>query len=238
MAFSVRRSAFSVGGGGPWGSRGAGLSFALSVGLHAAWAGVVLGLAGLDSRPALVIASGEEGVPMVVTLAPLEAAPVEVSLDAPQNTEEPRLEDLLELPDHPSESVPLEFPVISTSVPVEPPPVETRPCSRVRERVPRVRMPPLREGASGESTPEALGLERPDYPALAVRRGYEGTVLLRIEILADGAVGRVEVARPSGFPVLDRAALEKARTWRLTPATVAGMAVRSEVEIRVRFELK
>ncbi|MBI4230395.1 MAG: energy transducer TonB, partial [Planctomycetes bacterium] len=209
MARSVQREASSA--AGFWRTGGPGLSFSLSAGLHGAWIGAMLGFAGFGSSVEIVVASGEEGVPMVVTLSPSEVAPFEVSEDAPPDVEEPFREDLPELPDLPPESVPIDFPVISQVAPVEVLPVETRPRSCVRQRPPAIApMPPVLVGTSGERTPEVLGLDRPAYPALAIRRGYEGAVLLRIEVLADGAVGRVEVARTSGFAVLDRAALEKA----------------------------
>jgi protein TonB len=59
-----------------------------------------------------------------------------------------------------------------------------------------------------------LSRTTPVYPAEARKNGVEGTVLLRLKILLDGRVGKVEVARSSGFPLLDRAASRSASSWR------------------------
>ncbi len=54
----------------------------------------------------------------------------------------------------------------------------------------------------------------PAYPAKARSRGEEGVVLLRLEILPDGRVGKIEVAKSSGFGLLDRAAARSVSTWQ------------------------
>ncbi|TDR82847.1 energy transducer TonB [Paludibacterium purpuratum] len=80
--------------------------------------------------------------------------------------------------------------------------------------------------AAGESAPvvpplaNASGLDNPlpDYPALSRRLGEEGTVLLSVLILADGRVAEVALARSSGYPRLDAAALAAVRRWHYRPA--------------------
>ena len=79
-----------------------------------------------------------------------------------------------------------------------------------------VRRSPSGAGVRGR-TPfrlRALSRTAPVYPAEARRRGVEGTVLLRLKILLDGRVGKVEVARSSGSALLDRAASRSASSWR------------------------
>ena len=49
---------------------------------------------------------------------------------------------------------------------------------------------------------------RLDYPAIARRKGWQGTVTLRLLIEPDGRISRLQVDRTSGYPVLDRAAVE------------------------------
>jgi protein TonB len=44
------------------------------------------------------------------------------------------------------------------------------------------------------------------YPESARREGIQGTVEVRFRIATDGSVDTVEIARPSGFSVLDEAA--------------------------------
>lgn len=53
----------------------------------------------------------------------------------------------------------------------------------------------------------------PEYPALARRRRWEGTVVLGIDCDADGLVQLVTVVRSSGHQVLDEAAIAAVRQW-------------------------
>jgi len=78
----------------------------------------------------------------------------------------------------------------------------------------------------------------PIYPVEARRRAQHGTVLLRIHVAADGSVERVEVARSSGFDLLDDSALDTVRTrWRFIAARREGVAVASWCEVPIRFAL-
>lgn len=54
----------------------------------------------------------------------------------------------------------------------------------------------------------------PDYPPLARRRGWQGTVVVHITCAVDGEVLSAEVLASSGHPVLDEAACAAARAWR------------------------
>ena len=78
---------------------------------------------------------------------------------------------------------------------------------------------------------------QPAYPAAARRRGEEGDVLLKVEVLADGRVGRAEVEGSSGFALLDEAALRTVRNWRFRPALKGRDVVACWVNIPVRFRL-
>lgn len=68
-----------------------------------------------------------------------------------------------------------------------------------------------------------------------VREALQGRVVLRILVLADGTVGRVEVASSSGNPVLYSAAVASARTWIFAPATRDGQPIDAWALITVRF---
>ncbi len=78
----------------------------------------------------------------------------------------------------------------------------------------------------------------PNYPAEARQKRQQGVVLLRVAATADGLAGNVEVTRGSGFPLLDRAAIEAVRRWRFTPASTGGQPIASTAEVPVRFELR
>ena len=78
----------------------------------------------------------------------------------------------------------------------------------------------------------------PTYPERARARGWEGRVLLRVEVTADGRAAAVSIANSSGYAVLDRAARNAVRRWRFTPAMKAGVRSASTVTVPVRFVLR
>ncbi|MDQ7842486.1 MAG: energy transducer TonB [Armatimonadota bacterium] len=63
----------------------------------------------------------------------------------------------------------------------------------------------------------------------------EGTVVVRLLVLADGSVGRSEVVSSSGHPVLDQAALSASLGWRFRPATRDGRPIDAWAIVPVRF---
>ncbi|MFO1153910.1 MAG: energy transducer TonB [Rhodospirillales bacterium] len=77
----------------------------------------------------------------------------------------------------------------------------------------------------------------PDYPPAARRRGIEGTVVLRVEVSAEGRPLAVEIAKSSGSDSLDEAARAAIARWRFRPATRAGEAVAATASVPVRFRL-
>jgi protein TonB len=79
---------------------------------------------------------------------------------------------------------------------------------------------------------------KPPYPRIARRKGYEGVVVLKVEILPDGRVGEILVKKSSGYPVLDQSALKTVRQWRFVPAERGGNRIRMWAEIPIRFELE
>ncbi len=78
----------------------------------------------------------------------------------------------------------------------------------------------------------------PDYPPMALRRGWEGTVRLRVTLDIQGHPTRVDLAASSGYPMLDESALAAVRRWQFRPATRLGEAVVATVEVPIAFKLK
>jgi protein TonB len=78
----------------------------------------------------------------------------------------------------------------------------------------------------------------PSYPASARRRGQEGRVILRVEVLPNGDAGDVALEKSSGIASLDRAALKAVRRWRFVPASKNGRSVAATVRVPIRFALK
>lgn len=78
---------------------------------------------------------------------------------------------------------------------------------------------------------------RPEYPALAKRRQWEGKVILKVRVLASGQASQVSVATSSGHDLLDDSAVEAVSHWRFVPAKRGGQAVDSWVNVPINFNL-
>jgi periplasmic protein TonB len=82
-------------------------------------------------------------------------------------------------------------------------------------------------------------LTQPPYPAAAIRGGEEGNLALEVLVGADGRVRDARVARSSGFPLLDQAAVDEARRhWRLRPGTRDGVPLEQWYTLKVVFHLE
>lgn len=96
-------------------------------------------------------------------------------------------------------------------------------------------VPPADASASGLTNTHTT----PPYPPMARRLGQQGTVVLAITVGADGTVSAAQIARSSGFPELDQAALEWVKAhWRYKPAMQGGVAVPSTTQAAVKFDLR
>ncbi|OGS92009.1 MAG: hypothetical protein A2Z95_03845 [Gallionellales bacterium GWA2_60_18] len=83
-----------------------------------------------------------------------------------------------------------------------------------------------------------LNNPRPAYPMVARRMGWEGRVVLNVEVLAEGSCGGVSVFQSSGHDVLDNAALRTVKGWRFMPASRAGHPVTQWFKVPIQFSLK
>jgi protein TonB len=83
-----------------------------------------------------------------------------------------------------------------------------------------------------------LNNPRPVYPAVARRRHWEGLVLLKAFVTAQGHCGQISVNRSSGHEALDEAALDAVRKWRFVPAKRGEVAQASWVTVPIEFELR
>jgi protein TonB len=78
----------------------------------------------------------------------------------------------------------------------------------------------------------------PAYPVAARRRGQEGMVLLSVLVSEAGLPREIQLARSSGAPVLDEAALEAVKGWKFVPARQGERPVAAWVEVPIRFRLE
>ncbi len=104
-------------------------------------------------------------------------------------------------------------------------------------------MPPAPSmGSAVTATPPRFGAAylnnpRPAYPPVARKMGMEGTVMLKVLVSREGHVLQLEVARSSGYDVLDKAAGEAVRSWRFVPAKRGETAVDEWVQVPLAFRL-
>jgi protein TonB len=91
-------------------------------------------------------------------------------------------------------------------------------------------------GGTRKPEPRAA-LAAPAYPDRARARGWEGRVVLLLEIDAQGRVVSVEVVESSGRRLLDDAARDAAPSWEFLPALQEGRPVAGSLRVPVRFAL-
>lgn len=83
---------------------------------------------------------------------------------------------------------------------------------------------------------KAIQAPKPPYPEKSRRRGEEGTVRLKVQVLPSGSVGGIEVVTSSGLADLEQAAIECVRQeWKFTPATLDGKATDDTLSVRFVF---
>jgi len=83
-----------------------------------------------------------------------------------------------------------------------------------------------------------LNNPKPAYPALSQELGETGTTRLRVHVSAQGLPLAVSLEQSSGFPRLDRAALNAVRDWKFLPARRGDEAIPYTFIIPVEFSLK
>jgi protein TonB len=102
------------------------------------------------------------------------------------------------------------------------------------------------QGNDGVSLPGTLQMAYPryqlnappPYPGLARKRGQEGTVILQVFVNSEGRVDDLKIETPSGFAMLDRAAIKAVRKWRFEPGRRGKVKISMRVRVPVTFKLK
>jgi len=89
---------------------------------------------------------------------------------------------------------------------------------------------------AGVTLPQLLHKAEPEYSEEARRRKFQGTVVMRITVEADGTVGDVTVVRSLGMG-LDDKAVQAVKMWRYTPGTQNGIAVAMQAVVEADFRL-
>jgi protein TonB len=77
----------------------------------------------------------------------------------------------------------------------------------------------------------------PEYPTVAARQGWQGTVLLRVHVLENGQVDTVEVERTSGRRILDDQAMRTVKAWLFTPSKRGDTPIAGYATVPIEFSL-
>ena len=89
-----------------------------------------------------------------------------------------------------------------------------------------------------EAIPEYKLNPAPDYPRVAQRRGYEGTVFVEVFVDTKGQVKDFRLAESSGYSLLDKAALASVKKWIFEPGMRGDEKIEMWVIVPVRFKLE
>jgi len=172
---------------------------------------------------------------------PLMVSLIEPQIEAPQPQPKPVAK-------------PLPTPVLTAKPTPVPQPVVAAPePTPLPEPAPEVLPPPapapvveaLRPAPPAPPAPipprpaDYLNNPRPSYPSLSKRLGEEGTVRLNILVNPDGSVARLELAKSSGHPRLDRSAMDTVQSsWKFEPARQGDTPVAAWVIVPIQFTLR
>lgn len=79
---------------------------------------------------------------------------------------------------------------------------------------------------------------KPEYPMIAKSRGWQGKVMLRVQVSVEGLSDSVAVERSSGHEMLDESAVEAVKKWKFIPAKRGETPVTSSVIVPIIFTLR
>lgn len=94
------------------------------------------------------------------------------------------------------------------------------------------------DGAEMLAQPIDIVNKAPKYPRWAILRGYEGRMVLNVEVLPNGECGEIKVVQSTGYRILDKTAFDTIKKWIFIPAKRYDKSVRSLIEIPVQFSLE
>ncbi|MFA6122019.1 MAG: energy transducer TonB [Sideroxydans sp.] len=123
---------------------------------------------------------------------------------------------------------------------IEPEPAEELAPKEVAPPEPQNASPlsPVQLDAEPDYRADYLNNPRPPYPMVARRMGYNGKVILNVEVLAEGRAGQVLLHKSSGYEILDNAALQTVKTWKFSPAKRLGQPVTQWFLVPIKFSLE
>ncbi|MBI4000078.1 MAG: energy transducer TonB [Candidatus Omnitrophica bacterium] len=94
--------------------------------------------------------------------------------------------------------------------------------------------------APGTVLPSLVSDPKPiSYPRWAIDQGWQGKIVIALEILADGSVGLYQVMHSTGYQILDEAATQAVQSWKFHPAVKKdGQPFRTCIQVPITFQLQ
>jgi len=120
---------------------------------------------------------------------------------------------------------------IPAEAPIPPPPVESSPAQPENTSPSQLDREPDYHAAY-------LKNPLPAYPMVARRMGWQGKVVLNVEVLESGLPGQIKLHQSSGRDVLDNAAIQAVSGWRFVAARQNGQMVAKWFLVPIPFILK
>ena len=93
------------------------------------------------------------------------------------------------------------------------------------------------EGGILHKGPKLVYHQKPEYPRLPLEAGIQGFVILDILLDESGSVTDVSVFKSDVSPVMEKSALESAKSFKFEPAERDGKGVGCKIKIPVHFWL-
>lgn len=78
---------------------------------------------------------------------------------------------------------------------------------------------------------------KPEYPSLARRRNWQGTVIVTVVVSEEGTVKEVQIHQSSGYSILDKSALQTLRSWQFVPGKQNGTVSEMQVLVPIHFKM-
>jgi periplasmic protein TonB len=158
----------------------------------------------------------EEIIPVVIESLP----PLPIRVEAQPN---PEPDDQQKSDAPPVVVATPESPAINFSVPtianvIVPNALATAPPANPMRPIVPVRNNPVTIDNTGKGGERPI----PTYPTIAQQLGQQGTVVLTMTVDQNGSITAIEVKQSSGFPMLDRGALEFVKRHWILPAGATG----------------
>lgn len=142
-------------------------------------------------------------------------------------------------PPPPPKVVALEKPPKPKVQPKPAPKVESPPVTQTEAPVISAPAPPVEEKVTEpHAGADYLDNPTPVYPEVAMDRGWEGKVLMKVHVLANGKPDNVSVLNSSGKNVLDDEAVRTVKQWSFVPAMRGKTPVDGWVTVPISFNLQ